>query len=606
MPFRLFVRPGALPETLWGDLWLLEVFVVYSYLLYLGCNLISDGAELLMLTPYSKLVGAVILPVLGAVPDGALVLFSGMGPSAQSTIDVGVGALAGSTVMLLTVPWALAIYGGSVPLEASSGFPKYAVARKGLPRPVTNYWKAGVCVGDVGSRKLCRAALWMLVTALPYGMMTCGGILSEYANGGVLKDNIDDDQAERLYMAESAWISTSALFSAVFFVAYLCYQYRLAYGPSPQLNIEARQLEATLKTVAGGGSLVAALRPLLFPDLEEEEEEEEELLQGGGETTKKIEQRPQRRRRQPSLLERLGCACSTSSSSSSEEEECLLSSSSDERTPLTWEKSATDTVDARLRSVLSPFFRKYDPRSLDKEDLGRVFADMNEPKTRAQLDKIFEKRSCVTFDDFCDAVKQLIRQGSKNSSPVKEYSSDEDADEIPEEFAAKKFPSAREQQRAIQWSAFRQCVLGTALVLVFSAPMTDVLDQVGQRTGVDSFYVGFVVAPLVTNGSELLASYTFALKKNPKSMVVAYEQLIGAAVMNNTFALFIFLILIYSQKLYWDYTSEAIAILFAEITVFCVITTLRVHTLYTAIAILSIYPLVIFIVYTLETFVGIS
>ena len=54
--------------------------------------MISDGAELLMLTPYSKLVGSCILPVLGAVPDGAIVLFSGIGSDAQTSLDVGVGA----------------------------------------------------------------------------------------------------------------------------------------------------------------------------------------------------------------------------------------------------------------------------------------------------------------------------------------------------------------------------------------------------------------------------------------------------------------------------------------------------------------------------------
>ena len=32
--------------------------------------------------------------------------FSGLGPDAQSQLSVGVGALAGSTIMLLTVPLA--------------------------------------------------------------------------------------------------------------------------------------------------------------------------------------------------------------------------------------------------------------------------------------------------------------------------------------------------------------------------------------------------------------------------------------------------------------------------------------------------------------------
>lgn len=68
--------------------------------------MISDGSELLLLVPaVAGIVGSVVLPVLGAVPDGAIVLFSGMGDDAQNQLSVGVGALAGSTIMLLTIPW---------------------------------------------------------------------------------------------------------------------------------------------------------------------------------------------------------------------------------------------------------------------------------------------------------------------------------------------------------------------------------------------------------------------------------------------------------------------------------------------------------------------
>ena len=40
----------------------------------------------------ADIVGSVVLPVLGAVPDGAIVLFSGMGPkaAAQGQLSVGV------------------------------------------------------------------------------------------------------------------------------------------------------------------------------------------------------------------------------------------------------------------------------------------------------------------------------------------------------------------------------------------------------------------------------------------------------------------------------------------------------------------------------------
>merc|ERR1719471_2055466 len=71
-----------------------------------------------MLIPsVAGLVGSIVLPILGAVPDGMMVLFSGIGPNAQETVSVGVGALAGSTVMLLTFPWFICIIFGRAPIK---------------------------------------------------------------------------------------------------------------------------------------------------------------------------------------------------------------------------------------------------------------------------------------------------------------------------------------------------------------------------------------------------------------------------------------------------------------------------------------------------------
>ena len=61
----IFIDPDSFPDDWYGGLQLTQLFLAYCVILYFGCNMISDGAELLMLTPYSKLVGAVILPISG-------------------------------------------------------------------------------------------------------------------------------------------------------------------------------------------------------------------------------------------------------------------------------------------------------------------------------------------------------------------------------------------------------------------------------------------------------------------------------------------------------------------------------------------------------------
>jgi Ca2+/Na+ antiporter len=111
------LSPFSEPDWYWGLIQVMTLVLLYGYVLFYASNMLSEGSELLLLVPsLAGIVGSVVLPILGAVPDGAIMLFSGLGPDAQNQLTVGVGALAGSTIMLLTVPWGLSIIYGSVPI----------------------------------------------------------------------------------------------------------------------------------------------------------------------------------------------------------------------------------------------------------------------------------------------------------------------------------------------------------------------------------------------------------------------------------------------------------------------------------------------------------
>ena len=539
---------------------ILQLFAAYAYLMYIGCSMISDGAELLMLTPYSKLVGSCILPVLGAVPDGALVLFSGLGPDAQENLDVGVGALAGSTVMLITIPWALAIWGGRVDAD-DRGRPRYGPA----PRLTEgNVFDSAVSVGAAGAPAVRTMARWMALTALPYVIIEVGALLAAARLG---------DDVAALSLAESGWALTALVCALLGFLAYLRTQYRAAFAGDPVL--ESRTSAAAVQSVRGRGlGIVAALEPHLAAEKH------------------------------------------------------------DARSPLVDAEAPSSgaPVSSLVRSVLLPFYARYDADGsgvLSIKELSKVFEDMNEPKDAKSLEATFSHFDCnrdgvIDFPEFCRGMvlyaaakkrdeaaggSSLPRQSSaarRAPSPMPVADDDDDEDEeVPDEFVADKYKSIEDQQAAIRRAAMKLCGLGTALVLTFSDPVVDVLNEAGARSGVNAFYVSFVVAPIITNGSEVLASYTFALKKTQKSMVVAYEQLLGAAVMNNTYCLLVFLAIIYFQKLYWKYTAETLAILAAEACVFAVATR-PVHTPKTALAVLSLFPATIALVYVLETYVGLA
>merc|ERR1719377_97813 len=78
---------------------------------------------------------------------------------------------------------------------------------------------------------------------------------------------------------------------------------------------------------------------------------------------------------------------------------------------------------------------------------------------------------------------------------------------------------------------------GTILVLIFSDPMVDVLSEIGVRTDISAFYISFVLAPLASNASELLAAYNYAAKRTSKTMttsIVLVQFIMGGVALTGT------------------------------------------------------------------------
>jgi hypothetical protein len=127
------------------------------------------------------------------------------------------------------------------------------------------------------------------------------------------------------------------------------------------------------------------------------------------------------------------------------------------------------------------------------------------------------------------------------------------------------------------------------------------MQEIAVRSGLSPFYVSFILAPLASNASEVIASQYYASKKTRKTITVSLVALEGAACMNNTFCLSIFMGLIFFRGLAWQYTAETIAIVTVE---FFMAFLLRKNMLTVTEAgfIFLIFPLSIALVATLEAF----
>jgi Ca2+/Na+ antiporter len=174
----------------------------------------------------------------------------------------------------------------------------------------------------------------------------------------------------------------------------------------------------------------------------------------------------------------------------------------------------------------------------------------------------------------------------------------EEQEDVPEEFTDL---SPEEQQRAIKRRAFTMLTIGTGLVLLFSDPMVDVLSETANRIGIPAFYVSFMLAPLASNASEVIASTYYAQKKTSKSITISLTALEGAASMNNTFCLSIFMALIYFRGLAWQYSAETISIILVQFGMGAWALRNKMSAL-TAMIVLSLFPLSVLFVALLEYF----
>ena len=101
--------------------WTVNLFLllIYGGILAWGAKQINLGSDKLLEVFPPGLIGGVLLPVLGALPDATVIFFSvinASGADAQEQLNVGMGTLAGSNIILLTMPWAIALLVGRVPL----------------------------------------------------------------------------------------------------------------------------------------------------------------------------------------------------------------------------------------------------------------------------------------------------------------------------------------------------------------------------------------------------------------------------------------------------------------------------------------------------------
>lgn len=272
----------------------------------------------------------------------------------------------------------------------------------------------------------------------------------------------------------------------------------------------------------------------------------------------------------------------------------------------------------KIKKMMQPFFLHYDKNrdnEIDITEFRMLLGDLNESADEATANKLFKKADLdgggkINFDEFvmCIVTYATTTGGSfikEEKGPRRvatcllggEEEEEPEEEDMPDDLC--ELPHDQ-QQKLLKSRAFQGMGIGTALVLVFSDPMVDCLSLLGVKLGVPAFYISFLLAPLASNAAELVSAMKIARKRTPGSMVQALCSLEGAAIMNNTFCLAIFLGLIIAKDLVWQFSAEAMSILVIQVLIAALVLAKGKHIVMDGFFIMAFYPVALMVVYVLE------
>lgn len=463
---------------------------------------------------------------------------------------MGIGALAGSTIMLLTVPWALSVFAGRV--DIVNGKPRYTKSPKLTPglSIADTLENTGISI----SNEISHGGIVMALTTIPYFLIQ---IPAFFMHG----------PSQEIAQGEHWW----SLGAFVLCIIGLVYYMRLQLKFSVEGQDKDKRIAIAKKALQKGKMSLS------------------------------------------------GVVMSTIKSIKSKR----LSSGSSNGYGSIADDSPDPEILSILKELLHEGFCAYDTDNsgmLEKTEIRIFLSDLHEHIEEEDINKILHKidenhDNLVSYDEFTVLCYYLIvcedcgasRQGDAINSSLREnvaatvFSGGEDeegdeVEEIPEDFCDL---SPEEQQIAIKRRAFKMLAIGTLMVVYFSDPMVDVMQEIAVKASIPPFYVSFVLAPLASNSSEVVASMFYAAKKTRKTMTVSLSALEGAACMNNTFCLCIFMGLIYMRGLAWQYTAETASIVIVQFLMAFLVQK-NVMTTGLALFVLLIFPLSLVFVATLE------
>ncbi|CAH8283802.1 unnamed protein product [Eruca vesicaria subsp. sativa] len=536
---------GFMPctKTALGNVFLI---LVYGFLMFTAATYLSAGSELLLEILGPGIVGGLFLPMLGALPDAMLIMVSGLSgdaATAQTQVSVGMGLLAGSTVMLLTVIWGTCTVVGKCDLRDS-------IAVNNQDTKGFHLKDSGVTV-DVWTSYAARI---MAISVIPFIIVQ-------------LPQMLDSTSGRHLAVLVALILSVTML------ISYCVYQ---VFQPW----IQRRRLAFVKHKHVISGILKHLKQHALGRLLDDEGQPDEHVIRKLFETIDANKDGHLSAAELKALI--IGISFEDIDFDKDDAVGKVLQD---------FDKTLDDQVDQEefVRGIKLWLIQAMGAAGPSGPDAG--------PRTMKFLDhfhvvrKREERHCCYPISNFYGTNFLCLVQQTKREHALLGDTENGENDEESGEVADPKW---------ITIKAALLLLLGAAIAAAFADPLVDTVNNFSAATGIPSFFISFIALPLATNSSEAVSAIIFASRKKIRTASLTFSELCGGVTMNNILCLSVFLAIVYVRGLTWNFSSEVLVILIVCMVMGGLASFRTTYPLWTCFIAYLLYPFSLGLVYILD------
>ncbi|KAM5586188.1 sodium/calcium exchanger NCL-like [Rosa sericea] len=154
------------------------------------------------------------------------------------------------------------------------------------------------------------------------------------------------------------------------------------------------------------------------------------------------------------------------------------------------------------------------------------------------------------------------------------------------------------------FKAISYMVIGFVVLAVLAEPLIDNVQEFSGAAGIPSFFVAFVLVPLATNARQAASAISAASRQTPRTTDLTFSEIYGGVFMNNVLGFSVLLAIIYVREMTWEFSAEVLVVLIVCIVVGLIASLRSTFPLWTAFVAFLLYPVSLLLVYIINDVIG--